>query len=138
MLCTNQVWERPVTGSKFYRPKMGKKLTSLNRYISVITDIDEKYVVVFEHNINHLSFGYVGLSQLENYFSCFAFFLLTFFFFFSYFSVAVYFYSKPLNALYSKFERLKILGLLCDRNRGCQFGWIRLNRVLQNFELLNH
>ena len=49
----------------FYRPKMGKKLTSLNRYISVITDIDEKWFVIFEHTINHLSFGYIHLPQLE-------------------------------------------------------------------------
>ena len=38
---------------------MGKKLTNLNRYISTITDIDEKWFVVFEHTINHLSFRYV-------------------------------------------------------------------------------
>ena len=53
---------------------MGKKLTSWNRIISMITDIDEKRSVVFEHTINHLSFGYVRLPQLENYYSCFAFF----------------------------------------------------------------
>ena len=53
---------------------MGKKLTSWNRIISMITNIDEKRSVVFEHTINHLSFGYVRLPQLENYYSCFAFF----------------------------------------------------------------
>ena len=30
---------------------MGKKLTSLNRYISVLTDVDEKWFVIFEHTI---------------------------------------------------------------------------------------
>ena len=59
-----------------------KKLTNLNQYILVITDIDEKCFVVFEHTINHLSFGYVRLFQLEYYFSCFGFFFLLLFFFF--------------------------------------------------------
>ena len=55
---------------------MGKKLTSLNRYISVITNIDEKWYVIFEHAINRLSFGYVCLPQLDYYFSFFFFFAL--------------------------------------------------------------
>ena len=33
----------------------------LNRYISVITDIDEKWFVVFERSINCLAFGYVRI-----------------------------------------------------------------------------
>ena len=82
MLYANRVWGRPVTWPKFYAPKMGKKVTSLNRYISVITDIDEKWCAVFEHAINRLSFGYVRLPQLENHFSCFRSFLLLFFFLF--------------------------------------------------------
>ena len=45
---------------------MGKKLTNLNRYISVVTNIDEKWFVVFEHTMNHLSFGYVHLPQFES------------------------------------------------------------------------
>ena len=49
---------------------MVKKVTSLNRYISIITHIDEKWFVIFEHTINHLSFGYVRFPQLEYYFSC--------------------------------------------------------------------
>ena len=43
---------------------MGKNLTSLNRYISVIKDFDEKWFVAFEHTINRLSFGYFCLPQL--------------------------------------------------------------------------
>ena len=39
----------------------GQKVDELNRCISVITDIHEKWFVVFEHTINHLSFGYVRL-----------------------------------------------------------------------------
>ena len=59
---------------------MGKKLTSLNRYILVISNIDSKRFMIFEHTINHLSFGYVCLLQLEYYFSSFeCFFLLLFF-----------------------------------------------------------
>ena len=108
---------------KFYTPKMGKKLTSSNRYISIITDIDDKWFVVFEHTINHLSFGYVCLPQLEQYFFCFASFFLLFF--------------SSLNALYKKFERLKISGSTSVQlNQGCQVGGIPLNRVLQNFKLL--
>ena len=66
---------------------MGKKLMNLNRYISVITNIDEKWFVIFAHTINHLPFGYVRLPQLENYFSCFASFSLLF----SFSSPAIYF-----------------------------------------------
>ena len=73
--------------TKILQAKMGKKLTSLNQYISVISDIDEKRFVVFEHTINHLSFDYDCLPQLENHFSCFAFFFL----FFSFSSAAMYF-----------------------------------------------
>ena len=83
---------------------MGKKLTNLNQNISITTNIDEKWCVIFDHTINHLSFGYVRLPQLTHYFSCFAFFFS--FFPFSFFSALSAF--KPLNALYSKFERLKI------------------------------
>ena len=67
---------------------MGKNLKNLNRYILVITDIDEKWFAVFEHTMNRLSFGYVWLPQLENYFSCFVSFLSFFFFSFSH---AIYF-----------------------------------------------
>ena len=52
----------------------------LNRFISVITDIDEKWFVSFEYTINCLSLGYVRLPQLEYYFSSFFSFLLFFFF----------------------------------------------------------
>ena len=47
-----------------------------------INRIDEKWFVIFEHTINHLSFGYVCLPQPEHYFSCFTYFFLLFFFFF--------------------------------------------------------
>ena len=67
---------------------MGKKLMILNQYISVITNIDEKWFVIFEHTINHLSFGYIGLPQLEYNFSCFVSFFLPFF---SFSSHAIYF-----------------------------------------------
>ena len=61
---------------------MGKNLTILKRYVLVVTDIDEKWFVIFEHTIYHLSFGYVRLPQLENYFFLFCIFFLTFFLFF--------------------------------------------------------
>ena len=60
---------------------MGKKLTNLNRYISVITDIDKKWLVIFLRAIiNHLSFGDVHLPQFEYHFSCFVSFFFFFFF----------------------------------------------------------
>ena len=71
MLYANKVWVRPVMRPNVYRRKMGKSFTNLNRYISVITNVDEKLFVIFEHTINHLSLGYVHLSQLEHYFSRF-------------------------------------------------------------------
>ena len=61
MLYANRVSECLVTLPKFYKPKLGKKLTNLNLNILVRTDIDEKWIVIFEHTINHLSFGYVCL-----------------------------------------------------------------------------
>ena len=76
---------------------MGKNWAILNRYISVITDIDGKWFVIFELTINRLSFGDVRLPQLEYFFFFFVFLLRLSTF-------------KPLNALYSKFERLKISG----------------------------
>ena len=72
-------------------------------------DIDKKWFVIFKYTINYLSFGYVRLPKLEYYcisdFSCFASFFLLFFLFFL--RLSTY---KPLDALYSKLERLKILG----------------------------
>ena len=60
-----------------------KKWTNLNQYISINTDIDEKWFVIFKHTFNHLSFGYAHLAQLEYYFSLFlSFFLLHYHFFF--------------------------------------------------------
>ena len=47
-------WSR----DQILQAKMGKKLTNSNRYISVIADIDEKWLVIFKHIINHLSFSY--------------------------------------------------------------------------------
>ena len=109
------------------RPKMDRKGTILNRYIWVITEIDRKGFVIFEYTINRLSFGYFHLPQLEYYFSSFFFFLL-------FLRLSTF---TPLNALYSKFERLKISRFLCNRNRGCHVAGIPLDRVLQNFELLS-
>ena len=60
----------------------GQKLTNLNQYILTITNINKKLFAIFEHTINHLSFGYVRLSQFEYYFSCFFFYYLFIYFFF--------------------------------------------------------
>ena len=102
MLYVNRVWERPVTWPTFCRPKMGRKWTISKRSISVITDIDDKWFVIFEHTINRLSFGYVRLPQLEYNFSSFFLLFLLFLLQLSTF--------KPVYTLYSKFEQLKISG----------------------------
>ena len=65
----------------------------------------KKWFVVFELTINHLSFGNVHLPQLENCFSCFASLFLLFFL-----SCLMLSTFELLNALYLKFERLKISG----------------------------
>ena len=59
---------------------MGKKLTNLNwqEYISVITNIDKKLFVIFEHTIIHLSLGYVRSPNLNTIF--FVLHLLSYFF----------------------------------------------------------
>ena len=56
------------------------KTLNLNRYISVITDIDEKWFVIFELTLTHLSFGYVRLPQLKMLFFLFSIFFLLFYF----------------------------------------------------------
>ena len=104
MLRADRVWGTGHVTKISQAKKMAKNLMNLKRCISVITDIDDKWFVIFERTINHLSFGYDRLPQHENYSSCFAFFFLDLFFFFL-LPLSTF---KPLNALYSKFERLKI------------------------------
>ena len=73
------------------------------------------------------------LPQLEYYFSLF--FLFSYFFFIILLRLSTF---KPLNALYSKFERLKISGRTSARLKLGVPDWgITLKRVLQNFKLLN-
>ena len=36
----------------------GQKLTNLNQYILIITNINKKWFVIFEHTINHLSVSF--------------------------------------------------------------------------------
>ena len=105
-----------------------QNFTILNQYISVITDINEKKFVIFEHTINRLSFALVRFSQPKHHFS---------FFFFLLFLPELSIY-KPLNALYSRFERFKISGRTSGRLKsGVPVGGIPRNRVFQTFELLN-
>ena len=130
MLYANRVWGRPVLKAKFYRLKLSKKLTNLNRNISVITDIEEKWFVMFEYAINHLSFGYVLLTLYLNAVFLFSFFFHTFFLLF----LTMLSTFRSLNALYSKFERLEISGRTFVRLKSEVPGWgIPLNRVLKYF-----
>ena len=98
----------PGHATKILQAENGQKVDEFEPIYPVITDIDEKWFVMFEHAINHPSFGYARLHQLENYFSWLASFLLLFFLFF--FCFCLYLLSKPLTALYLKFERLMISG----------------------------
>ena len=50
---------------KILQAKNGQKV---NEFESIITDIDEKWFVIFEHTINHLLFNYIRLPQLKYYF----------------------------------------------------------------------
>ena len=84
---------------------MGKKFMNLNQYMSVVTDTDEKQFMVFEHTINHHSFGYVCYPSLNTVFLVLHLFLTSF----SLLLLRLFTF-KPLNPLYSKFERLKISG----------------------------
>ena len=88
--------------TKILPAKNGHKLTNLNRYISVITNIDKKRFVTFERTIN-LFFWLCSFTPTWMLFFLFCIFLLTFFFLLLPLSTF-----KPQNALYSKFERLKI------------------------------
>ena len=113
--------------------KWAKKWTILKRNISVTANFDGIWFVFFEHTINCLSFGYVRLPQPKYYFS--SFFLKTFCIFFFLFRLSTF---KPIIALNSRFEQLKISGRTnVGLKLGCQVGGIPLNHVLQNFKLFN-
>ena len=114
MLYANQVWGAQGHVTKISQAKNGQKVDELPIYL-VITDIDQKQFAIFEHTINHHSFGYVCLPKLENYFSCFASFFLLFLLPLSTF--------KPLTALYVKFERLKISGRTFVQQKSRVPGW---------------
>ena len=73
--------------------------------------------MVFEHTINYLSVGYIRLPQLENFFWGASVFLLFFLF------LLMLSTFKLLNALYSKFERLKISGKTLVQEKSGVPGW---------------
>ena len=105
LLYANRVWGRPVTWPKFYRPKMDKTLMNLNRWISVISDINEKWFVIFEYTFNHAPFFWLCLCTLT--WTSIFFVLLFFSYFFSFF----YFFPSYLLAnsqAIFKFEQLEI------------------------------
>ena len=54
-LCKPSLWA-PSHVTKILQTQNGQKVDELNGYISVITDIDEKWFVDFEYTINCLSF----------------------------------------------------------------------------------
>ena len=120
MLYANQIWGRPVTWPKFYRPKIGRKLTSLNRYTSVIINIDENglgFLSKLSTAFLLVMFIYPNLNTI---FLVFSFFLLFFFFFIIVLRLSTF---KPLYALHSKFERLKISGRASARLKLEVLGW---------------
>ena len=119
--------------TKILQAKIGKKLTNLNRNISVNPGIEEKWFVV----LSTLSTTFLLVMFVyPNLILVLHFFLTFFFFFFFPLPLSTF---KPLNAaLYLKFERLKISGRTLVQQKSRVPGWwIPLNRNLQNFELLN-
>ena len=121
MFHVDQIWGRPVTWPKFHSPTMGKKLTSLNQYISVITDIDEKWFVIFEHTIKDQPPSFWLCSFTPTWNPIFLFWHLFSHFFFLFLPVLSTF--RPLNALYSNFEWLKISGRTSVRLKSRVPGW---------------
>ena len=120
--------------TKILQAKNGQKVDKFEAIygISVITDIDENWFVIFEHTIHHLSFGYSCLPQLEYYFACFVSFFLLFLF------LPILSTFKPLNTLYLNLERLNISERTFARQKSGVPRWgILLNGVFQNFELLS-
>ena len=86
--------------------------------------------MLFEHTTNRLSLGYVRLPQTEYYF-----FLFSYFFFLFLLRLSTF---KQLNALYSKFERLKISRRTFVRLKwGVPGWWDPPQSCPQNFEVLN-
>ena len=108
-LCKSSL-EAPGHVTKILQAENGLKVEEFEPIYSATTDIDEKSYAIFEHTINHLSFGFVRLPQRENYFSCFESFFLLFFSSFVFFCPSTF---RPLNALHSSFERVKISGKTC-------------------------
>ena len=74
--------------TKMLQAESGQKVDEFEPINLVITDIDKKWVVIFEYAINHLSFGYVRLPQLLNDFLVLHFLFLLFF---SFSSAMMYF-----------------------------------------------
>ena len=68
---------------KILPAKNGYKVDEFEPIYLINSNIDEKWFLVFERTINHLSFGNVRLLQLDYqyYFSCFLSFFLLFFLF---------------------------------------------------------
>ena len=67
--------------TKMLQAENGLKMDDFKQYISVNTDFDGKWFVLFEHTINCLSFGNVRLLQPEYYFSFLSFYFILFSFF---------------------------------------------------------
>ena len=115
MLYANRVWGPLVTRPKFHKPKMGKKLTNLNRYISVITDIDEKWF------LGLLSTTFLLLCLFTP--TLIAYYFLFFIFFQFVFFLLPLSTFKSRNALHSKFEWLKISGKTFVRQKSGVPAW---------------
>ena len=71
--------EGPIHVTKMLQTKKEQKFDEFEPLYLSNPGMYEKWFVVFEYTINHLSFDYVCLPQLEYYFSCFASFFSLFF-----------------------------------------------------------
>ena len=90
-----------------------------------------KMVCGFWAHIWQPLFWLCSFTQLKYYVSCFSFMFFSYFFFLLSFFFSCDFLSKPLNALYSNFERLKISERTFARQKLEVPGWgDTLNQVL--------
>ena len=95
--------------SKILQSKNGQKVDKLEPIYLGNYRYWRNRFVIFEHTINRISFGHDCLPLLENYFFV-SFLFGSFFLFLPRLSTFIL-----LNALYSKFERLKISGRIFVR-----------------------
>ena len=119
VMCTNfgDPWKCLVMWPKCYRLKMGRKWTILNRYIAI-----NRLQILMKNELCFLST--LATAFFRELCSFIPTWILFFFFFYCFFLVLLQLSTfELLNALYSKFQWLKILGRTCVRLKSHVPGW---------------